>query len=55
MAQGGDPDGCQVGCDDDDDNICEDAEIDALRQMGALQERCLPTWRYADIIISWLR
>ena len=43
MFQGGDPDGCQVGCDDDDDdrnddNICEDAEIDALRQMGALQE-----------------
>ena len=34
MPQGGDPDGCQVGGDDDDDDICEDAERDALRQMS---------------------
>ena len=47
------PDGYHVGCDDNDgnnvggnnddgnnegDDICEDAEIDALRQMSALQE-----------------
>ena len=31
-------DNCNDGNIDDDDDICEKAEIDALHQMGALQE-----------------